>query len=82
MFNLLPYSDENRSEIIGALVIGSKDTTDIDQMLALNLKNIVPYHCFHMDLILHLFNTYDFLDTHFQPYLSLLMQSAVDNLTM
>ncbi len=82
MFNLLPYSDENRSDIFEALVFSSKDTTDIDQMLALNLQNLAPYPCFHIDLILHLFNTYDFLDIHFQPYLSQLMQTVVDYLTM
>jgi len=82
MFNILPYSDENRSEVFEGLVISPKDTTDIHQMLALNLKNLAPYPCFHIDLILHLFNSYDFLDTHYQPYLSQLMQTAVDNLTM
>ena len=82
MFDLLPYSDEKRSEIFEGLVIRPKDTTDIHQMLALNLKNLAAHQCFLMDLILHLFNTYDFLDTHLQPYLSQLMQTAVDNLTM
>jgi hypothetical protein len=82
MFNILPYSDESRTEIFEALVISSMDTTDIDQMLTINLKNIAPHQCFLMNLILHLFNTYDFLDVHLQPYLSQLMQTAVDKLSM
>ena len=50
-------------------------------MLTMNQKNIIPRQSFLLDLILHLFNTYDFLDLKLQPYLTQMMEGALDKLT-
>lgn len=77
LFGQLPYLDENRSETFEALVITSQDTTDIDQMSAFNINNIVPHKCFTMNIILHVLNSYDLLEPHTQPYLTALMENAL-----